>query len=117
MLPRAAHTQPLPNPVMETQLVIPHSEDPCTITDLLEVLGKAHFKPTHESKAWGDWIHLYGFRTVISIECASGLCRTAAIEHGEGEEEGEPVTSILQAFGALGWHGVDDNGEYPLGID
>ena len=53
-------------------------------------------------------------RTVISIECAGGLCHAATIEHGEGEEEGEPVTSILCAFGKLGWRGVDENGEYSL---
>ena len=99
---------------METQLVIPRSQEPSTIAELLDALRKGHFKPTHESKVWGDWIHLYGCRSVISIECASGLCGTAAIEHGEGEEEGEPLTSILRAFGSLGWHGVDDNGEYPL---
>ena len=97
-----------------TQRVIPHSEDPCTITDVLEVLSKAHLEPTHESKAWGDWIHFYGCRTVISIECVKGICHAATIEHGEGEEEGEPITSILRAFGSLGWCGVDDDGEYPL---
>jgi len=115
MLPKPTTRRP-PNHVMETQLVIPQSEAPSTITDILEVLCKADFHPIHESKAWGDWIHLYGCRTVISIECAGGLCRAATIEHGEGEEEvdGEPLTSILRAFGKLGWHGVDDEGEYPL---
>jgi hypothetical protein len=99
---------------METQLVIPHSEAPSTITQLLEALRKAHFEPRHESKTWGDWIYLYGFRTVISLECVNGISHAATIEHGEGEEEGEPLTSILRAFGKLGWHGIDDNGEYPL---
>jgi len=99
---------------METQLVIPRPQDPSTIAEILEALRKAHFKPTHESKVWGDWIHLYGCRSVICIECTGGLCSAATIEHGEGEEEGEPVTSILRAFGSLGWHGVDENGEYPL---
>jgi len=103
-----------PDPTMETQLVIPPSHDPSTIAELLDALRKAHFKPSHESKVWGDWIHLYGCRSVISIECASGLCRAATIEHGEGEEDGEPVASVLRAFGSLGWHGVDENGEYPL---
>ena len=102
---------------METQLVIPRAEAPNTLTEILEALRKADFQATHESKAWGDWIHLYGCRTVISIECAGGLCHAATIEHGEGEEEadGEPLTSILRAFGKLGWCGVDDDGEYPLG--
>jgi len=99
---------------METQLVIPRSQDPSTIGELLEALRKAHFKPSHESKAWGDWIHLYGCRSVISVECARGLCHAATIEHGEGEDDGEPITSILRAFGTLGWRGMDDNGEYRL---
>jgi len=104
----------LSNSIMETQLVIPHSEAPSTITQLLEALRKVHFEPTHESKTWGDWIYLYGFRTVISIECVNGVSHAATIEHGEGEEEGEPLTSILRAFAKLGWHGIDENGEYPL---
>ena len=99
---------------METQLVIPRSQDPSTVAELLAALRKAHFEPTHESKVWGDLIHVHGFRSVISIECTGGICRAATIEHGEGEEDGEPVTSILHAFGTLGWYGIDDNGEYPL---
>ena len=99
---------------METQLVIPHSEAPSTITQLLDALRKVHFEPHHESKTWGDWIYLYGFRTVISIECINGVSHAATIEHGEGEDEGEPLASILRAFGKLGWHGIDENGEYPL---
>ncbi|KAB2642137.1 MAG: hypothetical protein DVB26_03570 [Verrucomicrobia bacterium] len=99
---------------METQLVIPHSVAPSTINQLLDALRKVHFEPKHESKMWGDWIHLYGFRTVISIECVNGVSHAATIEHGDDEDEGEPLTSILQAFGKLGWHGIDENGEYPL---
>ena len=99
---------------METQLVIPSSQEPSPIPEILEALRKVHFKPTHVSKVWGDWIHLYGCRSGISIECAGGLCRAATIEHAEGEEDGEPVTSILQAFGTLGWRGVGEHGEYPL---
>jgi hypothetical protein len=102
-------------PLMETQLVVPHSVAPSTITQLLEALRKAHFEVHHESKIWGDWIHIYGFRTVISLECVNGVSHAATIEHGEGEEEGEPITSILHAFRKLGWHGTDENGEYPLG--
>jgi hypothetical protein len=44
-----------------------------------------------------------------------GLSSSATIEHGEGEEDGEPVSSILRAFGKLGWIGVDEDGEFPLG--
>ena len=95
---------------METQLVVPSSQDPSTIAELLSALRKVHFKPTHESKVWGDWIHLYGCRSVICIECTGGHCTAATIEHGEGEEDGEPVASILQAFGTLGWHGVGEDG-------
>ncbi|MCX6877543.1 MAG: hypothetical protein NTW21_27600 [Verrucomicrobia bacterium] len=99
---------------METQLVIPHSAAPSTITQILEALRKEYFDPRHEGKAWGDWIYLYSFRTVISIECVNGISHAATIEHGEGEEEGEPLVSILRAFGKLGWHGLDADGEYPL---
>jgi hypothetical protein len=35
---------------METQLVIPRSQEPSTITELLEALRKADFKPSHERK-------------------------------------------------------------------
>lgn len=99
---------------METQLLVPHSAAPSTITQIMEALRKEHFEPHHEAKTWGDWIYLYGFRSVISIEATSGVSHAATIEHGEGEEEGEPLSSILRAFGKLGWHGVDDDGEYPL---
>jgi len=98
---------------METQLVIPRPQDPSAITEILQALRKAHFKPTHEGKVWGDLIHLHGLSSVICIECAGDLCRAATIEHGEGEEEGEPVAPILQAFGALGWCGSGEDGEYP----
>jgi hypothetical protein len=99
---------------METQLVVPHSAAPSTITQIMEALRKEHLEPRHEAKSWGDWIHLYGFRSVISIEATGGVSHAATIEHGENEEEGEPVASVLRAFGRLGWHGVDDDGEYPL---
>ena len=87
---------------METQLVIPHYEAPSTISQLLDGLRRVHFEPRHESKVWGDWIYIYGFRTVISLECVNGICHAATLEHGDGEEEGEPITSILRAFGKLG---------------
>jgi hypothetical protein len=99
---------------METTIKLPDDETPSTIAEILASLRKEHFEPRHESKAWGDWIYLDSYTTVISIECNRGLSSAATIEHGEGEEEGEPITSILRAFGRLGWHGIDDDGEYPL---
>ena len=99
---------------METLIQLSDTETPTTIAGILGSLRKEHLEPRHESKAWGDWIYLQSYTTVISIECNRGLSSSATIEHGEGEEEGEPVTSILRAFGRLGWHGMDDDGEYPL---
>lgn len=100
---------------METIIKLPDDDTPSTISEILSSLRKEHFEPRHESKAWGDWIYLDSYSTVISIECNRGLSSSATIEHGEGEEEGEPTASILRAFGRLGWHGIDDDGEYPLG--
>ena len=99
---------------METVLHTPESAQPNTIAEVLNSLRKEHFNPRHEAKAWGDWIYLESYSTVISIESDRGLSSSATIEHGEGEEEGEPTTSILRAFGRLGWNGIDDDGEYPL---
>lgn len=98
----------------ETQLVVPHQAAPSTVTQIVEALRKEHLEAKHESKTWGDWINIYGFRTVISLECSGGISHAATIEHGEGEEEGEPITSIFRAFGRLGWHGIDGDGEFPL---
>jgi hypothetical protein len=99
---------------METLLKLHESETPSTIAEVLQALRKEHFEARHEAKAWGDWIYLHGYTTVISIESNRGLSRSATIEHGEGEEEGEPTKSILKSFGTLGWHGVDEEGEFPL---
>ncbi|MEI8039452.1 MAG: hypothetical protein WCJ14_13780 [Verrucomicrobiota bacterium] len=99
---------------METLIRLPESAAPTTLTAVLAALRKEYLTPRHEGKAWGDWIHLECYDTVISILSNGGLINAATIEHGEGEEEGEPGTSILRAFGRLGWHGVDDDGEYPL---
>ncbi len=99
---------------METLIKLPESAAPSTITEVLASLRKEHFEPRHEAKAWGDWIYLDTYTTVISIESNRGLSTHATIEHGEDEEEGEPTTSILRAFGRLGWMGIDDDGEYPL---
>jgi hypothetical protein len=99
---------------METYVHIPEFSSPSTIVEIMDGLRKAHLNPRHEAKTWGDWIHLDSYRTVISIECNHGLSHAATIEHGEGEEEGEPVDSILKVFGKLGWHGSDADGDYPL---
>jgi hypothetical protein len=99
---------------METLVRLPESAPPNTMPEVLAALRKEHLDPRHESKAWGDWIYLECYNTVISIESNRGLSSAATIEHGDGEEDGEPVASILRAFGRLGWHGVDDDGEFPL---
>lgn len=99
---------------METIIHIPDFATQSTIVEIMDSLRKEHLKPRHEAKSWGDWIHLHDFRTVISIECNHGLCGSATVEHAEGEEEGEPSLSILKAFGRLGWHGTDEDGDYPL---
>jgi hypothetical protein len=98
---------------METVVHLPESEDPCTIREVLDALRKQKLEPRHDSKNWGDWIHLEGFRTVISIESMRGLTRSATIEHAE-DDVNDPSPAILKAFGKLGWFGMDEDGEYPL---
>ena len=100
---------------METLIQISESQAPTAVAEILASLRKEHFAPRHEAKAWGDWIYLNGYTTVISIECNRGLSSSATIEHGEDEEDGEPLASILRSFGRLGWHGSDDDGQFPLG--
>lgn len=99
---------------METLIKLPDDAAPSTIVNVLASLRKEHFEPRHEAKAWGDWIYLDTYTTVISIESNCGLSSSATIEHGEGEEEGEPIISILRAFGRLGWMGIDADGEFAL---
>ncbi len=99
---------------METNVRLPDSSSPTTMVEVLNALRREHLEPRHESKTWGDWIHLECYNTVISIEALHGLSSSATIEHGEGEEDGEPIESILRAFGKLGWFGIDDDGEFPL---
>lgn len=99
---------------METLLKLSDSSNPCTLIEVLDSLKKEHFEPRLESKAWGDWIYLAGYRSVISIESNRGLSSSATVEHADGEEEGEFVRCIYRAFGRLGWHGVDDDGEFAL---
>ncbi len=99
---------------METIVKVPESVPPSTLVEILAALRKEHLVPRHESKTWGDWIYLECYNTVISIEVNHALSSSATIEHGDGEEDGEPVASILRAFGKLGWHGLDDDGEFTL---
>ncbi|MES2997446.1 MAG: hypothetical protein V4733_11610 [Verrucomicrobiota bacterium] len=100
---------------METVVQVPENESPNTVAEVLAALRKAHLEPRHVAKSWGDWIHLEGYQTVISIESNRGLTGSATIEHAEEEEDGEPGPSILRAFGRLGWLGIDDDGEFSLG--
>jgi hypothetical protein len=99
---------------METLVKLPDSEAPSTVNEVLAALRKQHLEVRYEAKSWGDWIHLEGYTTVISIEANRGLSSTATIEHGEGEETEEPIPSILRAFGNIGWHGIDADGEFSL---
>ena len=99
---------------METLLRLPSSAAPSTLSEVLDSLKKEHLDPRLESKAWGDWIYLDGYNSVISIESNRGLSSAATIEHAEGEEDGELVQCIHRAFGRFGCHGVDDDGEFSL---
>lgn len=99
---------------METLLQLSDSSEPTTLDEVLESLKKEYLSPRLESKAWGDWIYLEGYNSVISIESNRGLSSSATIEHAEGEEDGELVHCIHRAFARLGWHGVDDEGEFAL---
>lgn len=99
---------------METVIQVPEGETPCMIREVLSALQAQDLEARHEKKAWGDWIHLGGSETVISIESQRGLTSTATIEHGENESE-ELTPTLLRAFHKLGWVGVDEDGEYPLG--
>jgi hypothetical protein len=99
---------------METLLKLSDTSAPSNLTEVLASLKKEHLDPRLESKAWGDWIYLDGYRTVISIESNRGLSSSATIEYAEDEEGGEFVLCIHRAFARLGWHGVDDDGEFPL---
>ncbi|MGA0845358.1 MAG: hypothetical protein ACO3RV_02365 [Luteolibacter sp.] len=99
---------------METNLKSAENSPPSTLKEILDGLRRAKLGPRHESKSWGDWIYLEGYSTVISIEVNHGLSSSATIEHGEGEEDGEPIDSILRTFAELDWRGVDLDGDYPL---
>lgn len=99
---------------METLLQLSDSSTPSTLDEVLASLKKEFLEPRLESKAWGDWIYLDGYRTVISIESNRGLSSSATIEHAEGEEDGEIIQCIYRAFGRLGWKGIGDDGEFAL---
>ena len=99
---------------MQTVVQAPEGDLPCTIREVVAALKKQKLDARHEVKDWGDWIHLNGTETVISIESIRGLTSTATIEHAE-EESNDPRMAIFAAFHALGWIGIDEDGEYPLG--
>ena len=98
---------------METVLQLPESEAPCTIKEVVEALRKEKLFVRHEAKNWGDWIHIEGEQTVISIESLRGLTSSATIEHAEDESEGLSP-AIFRAFHRLRWVGIGEDGEYPL---
>ncbi|BCX47242.1 hypothetical protein HAHE_11500 [Haloferula helveola] len=85
-----------------------------TVKEVVSALKKEKLEPSHEAKNWGDWIHIEGCDTVISIESLRGLTGSATIEHAE-DERNDPTQAILRAFHQLGWEGVDEDGPYPLG--
>ncbi|WP_411826731.1 hypothetical protein [Luteolibacter sp. AS25] len=99
---------------METVLQLSDVSAPNTLDEVVSALKKESLKARLESKTWGDWIYIEDYRTVISIESSRGLSSSATVEHGEGEEYGEPVQSIYRAFAKLGWHGIDEDGEFAL---
>lgn len=98
---------------METVVQTPGGEVACTIGEVVAALKEQKLEARHQAKDWGDWIHLEGSETVISIESMRGLTGTATIEHAE-EEANDPRLAIFAAFHQLGWVGLDEDGEYPL---
>jgi len=99
---------------MQTIVQIPDGGSPCTIREVVSALKKQKLDVRHEAKNWGDWIHIDGSPTVISIESMRGLTSTATIEHAE-DEPNDPRLAIFAAFHQLAWVGNDEDGEYPLG--
>ena len=98
---------------METRVHLPDMEPPSSITEVVVALRNKKLDPRHEKKDWGDWITFPGKQTVISIESMRGLASSATVEHAE--EDGDDIhTSILAAFGQLGWMGSDEEGEFRL---
>lgn len=97
---------------METRVILPDSEAPQTIREVVAALKAKKLKPSHQKKDWGDWIVFDGSETVISIESMRGLTSSATIE--SDEEDWEFRQSIINAFAKLGWMGEDEDGPYPL---
>lgn len=98
---------------METPIHLPDMEAPSSISQVLSALRKQKLEPSHDKKAWGDWIKFTGMRTVISIECNRGVTNSATIEFDE-EDGFEVNQKIFAAFGKLGWYGTDEEGEFRL---
>lgn len=98
---------------MDTVFHLPEYETPATIKEVVHALKDQKLKAVHDKQSWGDWINLQGCETVISIESMRGLTRSATIELSEKDPE-EVEMKIVAAFRALGWYGMDEDGEYQL---
>lgn len=96
---------------MQTVVQAPDPSSPATLGEVLDALKRQRLQPRHEAKDWGDWIHLADRETVIAIESMRGLTTSATVEHAA---EGPDDTAVLRAFHELGWHGVDEDGEFAL---
>lgn len=99
---------------METLLQATDAGEPSTLQEVVTALKNQKLGARLDTKTWGDWIYLEGYRTVISIESHNGLSTSATIEHGEGEHTDDPIPAIFRAFSELGWHGIDHDGEFTL---
>lgn len=100
-----------PTPPMQTLVQAPDPGSPATLDEVLDALKKQGLKARHDAKDWGDWIHLADRETVIAIESMRGLTTSATIEHAADGPDDRP---ILEAFHALGWRGIDEDGEFAL---
>jgi hypothetical protein len=98
---------------MEMVLTIRENALPSTLRSVLAALRSQKLTVSHVAKNWGDWIHLEGCETVISIEVVRGLTSTATIEYAEDDSE-DILPAIQRAFHKLGWVGMDEEGEYSL---
>ena len=98
---------------MNHELVLPDTETPSSISEVVSALRSKGLDPAHDKKSWGDWINLRGHETVISIESQRGLARSATVEHDDGDAD-DLLPAIFDAFRSLGWMGVDEDGTYPL---
>ncbi len=98
---------------MDSVYHLPEHETPATIKEVVSALKSQKLGAVHDKQSWGDWIHLEGHQTVISIESIRGLTRSATIELSEDDSE-EVELKILAAFRKLGWYSMDEDGEYQL---